>query len=45
MLAHAPGLVRYGSKPFREAGARPEFLQELARGLWSYDEACRYLPN
>lgn len=45
VLAHTPGLVRYGSKPFREAGARPEFLQELARGLRSYDEACRYLPN
>ncbi len=44
-LAHTPGLVRYGSKPFREAKAEPEFLAELTRGLWSYDEACRYLPN
>ncbi|MDE0028102.1 MAG: glycine/sarcosine/betaine reductase complex component C subunit beta [Deltaproteobacteria bacterium] len=44
-LAHTPSLVRYGSKPFRETKARPEFLAELARGLWSYDDACRYLPN
>ena len=44
-LAHTPSLVRYGSKPFREAKARPEFLAELTRGLWSYDDACRYLPN
>ncbi len=44
-LAHTPGLVRYGSKPFREARARPEFAGELARALWSCDEARRYLPN
>ena len=44
-LAHTPGMVRYGSKPFREAKARPEFLAELTGGLWGYDEACRYLPN
>ena len=44
-LAHTPGLVRYGSKPFRESKAQPEFLAELTRGLWSYDKACRYLPN
>ena len=45
MLAHTPGLVRYGSKPFREAKTRPEFLGDLSRALWSYDDACRYLPN
>ncbi len=45
MLAHTPGLVRYGSKPFRESKSRPEFPAALMRGLWSYDEACRYLPN
>ncbi len=44
-LAHTPSLVRYGSRPFREAKARPEFLAELTRGLWSYDDASRYLPN
>lgn len=44
-LAHTPSLVRYGSKPFREAKGRPEFLTELTRSLWSYDDACRYLPN
>ena len=44
-LAHTPGLVRYGSKPFRESKVQPEFLAELTRGLWSYDKACRYLPN
>ena len=45
MLAHTPGLVRYGSKPFRETKARPEFLSDLTGSLWSYDKACRYLPN
>ena len=45
MLAHTPGLVRYGSKPFRETKARPEFLSDLKGALWSYDKACRYLPN
>ena len=44
-LAHTPSLVRYGSKPFRETKTRPDFLTELTRGLWSYDDACRYLPN
>ena len=45
MLAHTPGLVRYGSKPFRETKVRPEFLSDLMGALWSYDKACRYLPN
>ena len=45
MLAHTPGLVRYGSKPFRETKVRPEFLSDLKGALWSYDKACRYLPN
>ena len=45
MLAHTPGLVRYGSKPFRETKVRPEFLSDLTGSLWSYDKACRYLPN
>ena len=44
-LGHTPSLVRYGSKPFREAKARPQYLAELTRGLWSYEDACRYLPN
>ena len=44
-LAHTPGLVRYGSKPFRETKVRPEFLSDLMGALWSYDKACRYLPN
>lgn len=45
MLAHTPGLVRYGSKPFRESKARPSFLDDLSSGLWTYDQARRYLPN
>lgn len=44
-LAHTPNLVRYGSKPFREGKAHPEFLAKLTRQLWTYDEARRYLPN
>jgi len=45
ILAHTPGLVRYGSKPFREGRAHPEFLNNLVRHLWTYDEASRYLPH
>ena len=45
LLAHTPGLVRYGSKPFRESQARPDFLADLTQNLWTYDEARRYLPN
>lgn len=45
VLAHAPGLVRYGSKPFRESRAHANFLKDLQRHLWTYDQACRYLPN
>lgn len=45
ILAHTPGLVRYGSKPYRESRAHPDFLESLERHLWTYDQACRYLPN
>jgi betaine reductase len=45
ILVHAPGLIRYGSKPVREIGARPTLLGELSGHLRSYAEARGYFPN
>lgn len=45
VLIHTPGLVRYGSKPFREIAARPSLLAELNGRLRSYADAQSYLPN
>lgn len=45
ILVHAPGLVRYGSKPAREICARPARLGELSVHLRSYEEARGYFPN
>jgi betaine reductase len=44
-LAHAPGLVRYGSKPSREIARDPAVLDQIAPRLRSWDEAARYAPN
>lgn len=44
-LAHAPGLVRYGSKPCREILKTPELLGEITSHLRSYQEAAAYAPN
>ena len=44
-LAHAPGLVRYGSKPTREIQASSTAEAEIAAGLRSYEQAAAYLPN
>jgi len=41
VLEHVPDLVRYGSKPLREAERRTE----LQAALRSYDDASRYLPH
>ena len=41
VLEHVPDLVRYGSKPAREANRLPE----IAAALRSFDEAVAYAPN
>ena len=46
VLAHAPDLVRYGSKPARELAASPDGLAERLTGaLRSFEEAAAYPPN
>ncbi len=44
-LAHAPGLVRYGSKPSREIAAHPGVEDQLNASLRPYEQAAAYLPN
>ncbi|MEZ5557791.1 MAG: DUF5940 domain-containing protein [Pseudomonadales bacterium] len=44
-LAHAPDLVRYGSKPRREIARDPAFAAALGRRLRSFDDALAYPPN
>jgi betaine reductase len=46
VLAHAPDLVRHGSKPTRELAADRDGLLDSLRGaLRSYDEALGYPPH
>lgn len=44
-LAHAPGLVRHGSKPAREIPKQPDLLGRLRAHLRSYQDALAYAPN
>ena len=44
-LAHAPGLVRYGSKPYREIPKYPDLLGRISASLRSYEDAASYPPN
>ena len=44
-LAHAPGLVRHGSKPSREIARRPGLLGDVASHLRRYEDALVYPPN
>jgi glycine/sarcosine/betaine reductase complex component C subunit beta len=44
-LAHAPGLVRYGSKPARELVKDPGLITTIAAHLRSYEAAASYPPN
>ena len=44
-LAHAPDLVRYGSKPVREIGRDPSLLPEIGRALRPWSEVVGYPPN
>jgi betaine reductase len=46
VLAHAPDLVRHGSKPARELAADGDgLLESLAGSLRSYDDALGYPPH
>ncbi len=45
VLAHAPGLVRYGSRPLRDIQRDPAVLDRIAARLRSYPEALGYPPN
>jgi glycine/sarcosine/betaine reductase complex component C subunit beta len=46
VLAHAPDLVRHGSKPTRELAADSDgLLASLSGALRTYDDALAYAPN
>ncbi len=46
VLAHTPGLLRYGSKPTRElARNEPTLLPRMAAHLRSFEDAVAYPPN
>ena len=45
VLAHAPGLVPYGSKPLRDLAKDPRLGAALAARLRGYDAAVAYAPN
>ena len=44
-LAHAPGLVQYGSKPSRDIARDPSVAEAIGRHLRSYEAAVAYPPN
>jgi len=44
-LAHAPGLVRYGSKPIRDIDRDAAVLDTIRSHLRSYEQAAAYPPN
>jgi hypothetical protein len=45
VLAHAPGLVRYGSKPVRDIAQDGSVLDAITPRLRSYADAVGYGPN
>ncbi len=45
VLAHAPGMVRHGSKPLRDLAGDPGLAGAIAARLRSYDAAVAYAPN
>ncbi len=45
VLAHAPNLVRYGSKPLRDAAQDPAVMETIGVHLRSYRDALGYPPN
>ena len=42
ILAHAPGMVRHGSKPMRELDGNPDLAEELFSSLRTFEEAVAY---
>ncbi len=44
-MAHAPGLVRYGSKPARDIAHNPAVAGSIAAALRSWEAARDYPPN
>lgn len=44
-LAHAPGLVRYGSKPSRDIARDPAVAAAITAHLRPYNDALAYAPN
>jgi betaine reductase len=44
-LAHAPGLVRYGSKPSRDIARDPAVTEAIRTHLRAYEAAVAYPPN
>lgn len=45
VLAHTPGLLRYGSKPTRELAKDPSLIDNVRRHLRSFEDAVAYPPN
>jgi hypothetical protein len=45
VLAHVPGLVRYGSKPTRELATTPGLADRLVMHLRPYEHALAYPPH
>ena len=45
VIAHTPGLLRYGSKPTRELTKDPALIANVQRHLRSYADAVAYGPN
>ena len=44
-LAHAPDVVRYGSKPTRELMRDPRLLKQMTESLRTWSQALAYPPN
>ena len=45
VLVHVPDLVRYGSKPWREASRSNQAPGDVFTNLRSFDEVVGYAPN
>ena len=45
VLAHAPGLVRYGSKPARDVARDPALIDTILGHLRPHEDALAYPPN
>jgi len=45
VIAHTPGLLRYGSKPTRELARDAALIENVRRHLRSFEDAVAYPPN